>query len=62
MSEAVEEYAREYAREYAQDCVDEQLLKNVKSLMKSMHITLEQAINALGISGNSKDYILSQMK
>ncbi len=57
MSEAVEEFAREYAKEYA----DQRDVKNVKNLMENLHITLEQALNALNIQGTSREYISGQI-
>lgn len=53
MSEAVEEFAREYA--------DQRDVKNVKNLMENLHITLEQALNALNIQGSSREYISGQI-
>ncbi len=57
MSEAVEEFAREYAKEYA----DQRDVKNVKNLMENLHITLEQALNALNIQGTLREYISEQI-
>ncbi len=57
MSEAVEEFAREYAKEYA----DQRDVKNVKNLMENLHITLEQALNALNIQGTLREYISEQV-
>lgn len=61
MSEAVEEFAREYAKEYAKEYADQRDVKNVKNLMENLHITLEQALNALNIQGTLREYISEQI-
>lgn len=58
MCEAVEKYAEEYAEEYA----EKKMLEGVKNLMKSAHVSLEQAIQLLGLKGTTKEYILSQLQ
>ena len=58
MSETVEEYAREYAKE----CVDRYAVAKVKQLMKNMKLSLDQALNALGIEGESRDYVIKQLQ
>lgn len=58
MCESVEEFAREYAKEYA----DKRDVINVKNLMDNLHISLEQALNALEIQGSSRTYISGQIK
>lgn len=58
MCEAVEKYAEEYAEEYA----EKKMLEGVKNLMKSAHVSLEQAIQLLGLKGSTKEYILSQLQ
>ena len=54
MSEAVEKYAREYA--------DKCLALRVKTLMKNMKLSLEQALNVLEIQGESRNYITKQLQ
>lgn len=54
MCEAVEEYAKEYAKEYAA----KETIVNIKNLMKNMNLTLEEALNALGIQGSERGYIV----
>ena len=61
MSEAVEKYAREYAEEYAKECVVLEKITSVKNLMQNMKLTLEQALNALGIQGNMREQIVKQL-
>ena len=58
MSEAVEKYAREYAEE----CVIVEKITSVKNLMKNMKLTLEQALNALGIQGKDREQIFNQLQ
>lgn len=58
MCEAVEKYAKEYAKEYA---VKEKVV-SVKNLMENMKLTLEQALNALGIQGDERKLIRKQLQ
>lgn len=58
MSEAVEKYAREYAEE----CVIVEKITSVKNLMKNMKLTLEQALNALGIPDKDREQIINQLQ
>ena len=58
MSEAVEKYAREYAEE----CVIVEKITSVKNLMNNMKLTLEQALNALGISDKDREQIINQLQ
>ncbi len=58
MSEAVEKYAREYAEE----CVIVEKITSVKNLMNNMKLTLEQALNALGIQGKDREQIFNQLQ
>ena len=58
MSEAVEKYAREYAEE----CVIVEKITSVKNLMNIMKLTLEQALNALGIQGKDREQIFNQLQ
>ena len=54
MSEAVERYARE--------CVDENMTIVVKNLMENMEWSLDQALNALGIKGKTRTYVIKQLQ
>lgn len=56
MCEAVEKYAKEYAKEYA---VREKMIA-IKNLMENMKLTLDQALNALGIQGDERKLIISE--
>ncbi len=58
MCEAVEEYAKEYAKEYAV----KQKVISVQNLMENMKLSLEQALNALGIQGDERTFIISQLQ
>ena len=56
--EIAEEYAKEYAKEYADDCN----VTNVQNLMTNLKFTLEQALDALNIQGDSRAYIIAQLQ
>lgn len=58
MCEAVEKYAKEYAKEYA---VKEKMI-SVKNLMENMKLTVDQALNALGIQGDERKTIINQLQ
>ena len=58
MSEAVEKYAREYAEE----CVIVEKITSVKNLMNNMKLTLEQALNVLGIPDKDREQIINQLQ
>ena len=58
MCEAVEKYAKEYAKEYA---VREKIV-SVQNLMKNTKFTLEQALNALGIQNDEREFITKQLQ
>ena len=58
MSEPVEKYAREYAEE----CVIVEKITSVKNLMNNMKLTLEQALNALGIPDKDREQIINQLQ
>ena len=66
MCEAVENYAKEYAKEYAKKYAKEYAVKekiiSVQNLMTNTHFTLEQALNALGIQGDERDFITKQLQ
>ena len=54
MCEAVERYAKEYA-------VKEKII-SVKNLMDNMKLTLEQALDALGIKGEERKTIIKEIE
>ena len=54
MCEAVEKFAKEYA----DDCN----VMNVQNLMENLHLSLEQALDALNIQGDSRAYIITQLQ
>ena len=58
MCEAVEKYARNYA--------DKKVMKsqvtNVQNLMENMKLTLEQALDAMGIQGDERVLITEQLQ
>lgn len=54
MCEAVEKYAKEYA--------DERDVTNVQNLMENLQFTLEQALDALNIQGDSRTYITARLQ
>ena len=54
MCEAVEEYAKEYATK--------EKAVSVRNLMENMKLTLEQALNALGIQGDERTFITKQLQ
>ena len=58
MCESVEKYAEERSREQA----GKEMLEGVKNLMNSAHVSLEQAVQMLGLRGTTKEYILSQLQ
>ena len=58
MCEAVEKYAKEYAKEYA---INEKVV-SVKNLMENMKLTLEQALDALGIQGDERTMIAERLQ
>lgn len=58
MCEAVEKYAEEYAKEYA---TNEKMI-SVKNLMENMKLTLEQALDAMGIQGDERTVIAERLQ
>lgn len=58
MCEAVEKYAKEYAKEYA---INEKVV-SVKNLMENMKLTLEQALDAMGIQGDERTMIAERLQ
>ena len=51
-------HAKEYAKEYA---VKEKMI-SVKNLMENMKLTVDQALNALGIQGDERKTIINQLQ
>ena len=54
MCEAVEKFAKEYA--------DNRDVTKVSKLMKNLQLTLNQALDALDIQGDSRTYIITQLQ
>ena len=54
MCEAVEKYAKKYAAR--------EKIVSIQNLMENMKLTLEQALNALGIQGDERDLIIEQLQ
>lgn len=59
--EHAEEYAKEFAEKYAKECVTKEKAASVKNLMENMKLTLEQALNALGIQGDEREVIIKKL-
>ena len=62
MSELVQKYAEEYAKEYAKERVVDSKVEIIENLMKNMKLTLEQALNAAGVTGNEKEIIIKKLQ
>ena len=62
MSEAVRQYAMEYAKEYAKEYAVKEKMISVKNLMENMELTVDQALNALGIQGDERKTIINQLQ
>lgn len=62
MYEAVQKYAKEYAREREQIGIFNANISAVSNLMKNMKVTLEQALNILGIQGEDRTAIEKQLQ
>ena len=60
--EYAKEYAEEYAKEYAKEYADNRDVTNVHNLMVNLQFTLEQALDALDIQGDSRTYIMTQLQ
>lgn len=61
MCEAVEKYAEEYAKEYAKEYAINEKMISVKNLMENMKLTLEQALDAMGIQGDERTMIAERL-
>lgn len=62
MGEAVQKFAEKYAKKYAQEYAQEREASAVRNLMENMTITLEQALNAMGIQGEDRIAIERQLQ
>ena len=70
MCEAVEKYAKEYAKEHAKEYAEEYAKEyainekaiSVKNLMENMKLTLEQALDAMGIQGDERTKIAEKLQ
>lgn len=62
MCEAVEKYAEEYAKEYAKEYATNEKMISVKNLMENMKLTLEQALDAMGIQGDERTVIAERLQ
>lgn len=70
MCEAVEKYAKEYAKEHAKEYAEEYAKEyainakaiSVKNLMENMKLTLEQALDAMGIQGDERTMIAERLQ
>ena len=62
MCEAVEKYAKEYAKEFAKEYAVKEKMISVKNLMENMKLTVDQALNALGIQGAERKTIINQLQ
>ena len=51
----------ELLQKYADECVARSTVENVKNLMKNMNMTLEQALDAMGISGKERSNIMEKL-
>lgn len=70
MSEIVERYINERVEERVEECVEERVKERVEkektifvqNLMKNMKLTLDQALDALGIKGKERTLITQQLQ
>ncbi len=62
MGEAVQKFAQEYAKKYAREYAQKREASAVRNLMENMTITLEQALNAMGIQGEDRIAIERQLQ
>lgn len=60
--EHVEEYAKEYGEKMEQNGTINAKTVSVRNLMQNMQLTLEQALNALGIQGDERDTITKRLQ
>lgn len=66
MCEAVERYARQYAKEHAEEYAKEYVMHekavSTKNLMENMKLTLDQALDAMGIKGDEREAIIKEIQ
>lgn len=70
MSEIVERYINERVEERVEECVEERVKERVEkektifvqNLMNNMKLTLDQALDALGIKGKERTLITQQLQ
>lgn len=70
MSEIVERYINERVEERVEECVEERVKErvekektiSVQNLMNNMKLTLDQALDALGIKGKERTLITQQLQ
>jgi hypothetical protein len=55
MCQAVEEYADQKAKEAAKLAKEEANIKTIKNLMKNMQLSLEEAMDAIGVQGEDRE-------
>jgi predicted transposase/invertase (TIGR01784 family) len=60
--EYAEKYAEKYAEEYAEEYATKRDFERVKNLMNNMKLTLEQALDALGIAGQERATFVQQLQ
>jgi hypothetical protein len=56
------EAVRRYAEEYAEERVVDNKVEIIKNLMKNMKLTLEQALNAAGVTGEEKEIVIKKLQ
>jgi hypothetical protein len=56
------EAVRRYAEEYAEERVVDSKVEIIKNLMKNMKLTLEQALNAAGVTGEEKEIVIKKLQ
>lgn len=62
MSEIVERYINERVEERVKECVEKEKTISVQNLMNNMKLTLDQALDALGIKGKERTLITQQLQ
>ena len=62
MSEKVQRYARQYAKQHARKYVMDSRIQGIKNLMANENWTIERALDALGIKGEDRKYILNEIQ
>ena len=44
------------------DAVEEEVIQNIRNLMKNMNLTAQQAVEAMGLSEEKKQIVLKKLK